>query len=135
MNRGIDDSPCWVISFTQDDPTLSGSGDFYATSFEGKITIEKDDYTVKRIEGKVQSEKNNWQGRGLAIGDSNRHFQKDVSYDFTVNYSNLKPDYILLNKTFTSEGKKISEQLKLVVNQVQTTNLVEIDNREYFMGE
>jgi len=131
----INGSPCWVISFKQSKPTLAGSGDFYATLFEGKITIEKDDYSVKKIEGKVHSAKNNRQGRDLAIGTSNTHFQKNVSYDFTVNYSNLKPDYILLNKTYTSEGKKVKEQSKLVVNKVQTTNLVEIDNREYFMGE
>lgn len=131
----IDGSPCWVISFTQKKPTLAGCGDFYATSFEGKITIEKDDYSVKKIEGKIHSAKNNRQGRDLAIGAANTHFQKNVSYDFTVNYSNLKPETILLNKTYTSEGTKVKEQSKLVVNQVQTTNLVEIDSREYFMGE
>ena len=102
----VDGSACWVISFKQIDPTLSGSGDFYATSFEGKITIEKDDYSVKKIEGKIHSEKNNRQGRGLAVGASNINFQKDVSYDFTVNYSNLKLDYILLNKMYTSGGKE-----------------------------
>jgi len=131
----VDGSPCWVISFTQKTPTLAGSGDFYATSFEGKITIEKDDYSVKRIEGKVHSAKNNRQGRGLAIDPSITRYQKDVAYDFTVNYSNLKPDYILLNKSYTREGQKVSQQMKLVVNKVQTTNLVEIDNRQYFMGE
>jgi hypothetical protein len=131
----VDGSACWLISFKQNNPTLSGSGDYYATSFEGKITIEKDDYSVKKIEGKIHSEKNNRQGRGLAIGASNANFQKDVSYDFTINYSNLKPDYILLNKTYTSNGKKVKEQSKLVVNQVQTTNLVQIDSREYFAGE
>jgi hypothetical protein len=131
----VDGSACWVISFKQKVPTLAGSGDFYATSFEGKIIIKKDDYSVKKIEGQVHSAKNNRQGRALAIGSLNTHFQKNVSYDFTVNYSNLKPDYILLNKSYTSEGRKIKEQSKLVVNQVQTTNLVQLDRREYFMGE
>lgn len=131
----VDGSPCWVISFKQNKPTLAGSGDFYATSFEGKIIIVKEDYSVKKIEGKIHSSKNNRQGRGLAIGTSNTHFQKDVSYDFTVNYSNLKPDYILLNKSYISEGEKVKEQSKLVVSQVQTTNLVELDSREYFAGE
>ena len=131
----VDGSPCWVISFAQKTPTLAGSGDLYATSFEGKITIEKDDYSVKKIEGQVHSARNNRQGRGLAIDPSITRFQKDVSYDFTVNYSNLKPDYILLNKKYTSEGEDVMQQMKLVVNQVQTTNLVEIDNRQYFMGE
>lgn len=131
----VDGSACWEISFKQKEPTLAGSGDFYATSFDGKITIVKDDYSVKKIEGKIHSEKNNRQGRGLAIGASNTHFLKNVTYDFIISYSNLKPDYILLNKTYTSEGKKVKEQSKLMVNQVQTTNLVQIDKREYFMGE
>ncbi len=131
----VEGNPCWVISFAQSNPTVAGSGDFYATSFEGKVTIQKDDYSVKKVEGKIQSNKNNRQGRGLAIGDSNKHFYSTVSYDFTVNYSNLKPDYILLNKSYISEGQEVSEQSKLTVNQVQTTNLVEIDSREYFSGE
>ena len=131
----IDGSQCWVILFKQNKPTLAGSGDFYATSFEGKITIVKDDYSVKKIEAKVNSSQNNRQGRDLAVGASNTHFQKNVSYDFTVSYSNLKPDYILLNKTYTSDSNKVKEQSKLVVNKVQTTNLVEVDSREYFMGE
>ncbi|MCD6354946.1 MAG: carboxypeptidase-like regulatory domain-containing protein [Prolixibacteraceae bacterium] len=130
----INGSACWVISFTQPAPSLAGSGDFYATSFEGKITIEKDDYSVKKIEGRVQSPKNNRQGRSLAIGKTNSNFLENVSYNFAVNYSNLKPDIFLLEKNYLSEGKKVSEKSKLTVKQVQTTQVKEIEGREYFTG-
>ncbi|MBT3384878.1 MAG: hypothetical protein HN778_07215 [Prolixibacteraceae bacterium] len=130
----IDGSPAWLISFKQKVPTLASSGDFYATSFEGKITIDKDDYSVKEIEGKVVSAKNNRQGKSLAIGNSNSNFIEDVSYNFKVKYSNLKPDFILLNKKYLSNGNMITEQSRLVIQQIQTTNLSILKSRDYFTG-
>ena len=131
----IDGSPAWLISFKQKVPTLTGSGDFYATFFEGKITIDKDDYSVKEIEGKVVSAKNNRQGKSLAVGNSNSNIIEDVSYNFTVKYTNLKPDFIHLNKKYLSEGKMIIEQSQLVIQQIQTTNLTTLESRDYFTGE
>lgn len=131
----IDGSPTWLISFKQNSPTLAGSGDFYATSFEGKITIDKDDYSVKEIEGRVVSAKNNRQGKSLAVGNSNSNFLEDVTYNFTVKYTNLKPDFILLHKKYLNDGKMVSEKSHLIIQQIQTTNLTTLENRDYFTGE
>jgi hypothetical protein len=128
----IDGVEHWVIAFKQTVPTLAGSGDFHATLFEGKITIAKDDYSVKKIEGTIRSDKNSLQGRSVAVGNSSIKTRENVSYDFMVTYSNLKPDVILLNKKYESEGKKVSEQSGLKIKRVQTTGLTTLETRDYF---
>lgn len=131
----INGKDCWVISFAQEKPTLAGSGDFYATGFEGKITIVKENYSVVRIEGKVQSNKNNRQGKSLAIGNPSKNFYENVSYQFSTDYENMKPEKIILEKQYTFHGKKISEYVSLQMNQIQTTNLSFLGSRDYFIGD
>ena len=128
----IEGKSAWVIAFSQPDPDLAGSGDFYATSFKGKITILKDDYAVIKIEGHAESPKQNRQGRFLAVGESESDYLSDVSYGFIVTYSNLKPDEIILNKSYKSHGKKVEERSHLKINQVQVTNVKDIATRDYF---
>ncbi len=125
----------WVITFKQSVPTLAGSGDFYASFFEGKITIEKDDYSVKEIEGNVRSDQNSLQGRSLVVNQSSIKVKKNVSYHFLVNYTNLKPESIQVERQFQQDGNKISEQINLKINQVQTTNLTALEKRDYYSGE
>uniref|UniRef100_UPI003216FE2D carboxypeptidase-like regulatory domain-containing protein n=1 Tax=uncultured Draconibacterium sp. TaxID=1573823 RepID=UPI003216FE2D len=125
----------WVITFSQPKPTLEGSGDFYADAFEGKITINKEDYSVLKIEGEVKSSKNNRQGAGLAIGKTNKNYLSDVAYHFSVDYKDLLLEHISLNKTFTQNGKSINEVSVLKVDRAHTNNLTIIDTRDYFAGE
>ncbi|SHF40983.1 CarboxypepD_reg-like domain-containing protein [Mariniphaga anaerophila] len=129
----IDGASYWVIAFSQDEPTVGGSQDFHATSFEGKITIAKDDYSVKKIEGMATSDKQNRQGKSLAVGNLNTHYFKDVSYSFEMTYSKLKPESFQLNKTYLFNGKKVEEASQLTVDQVQTTGIKEIATRDYFV--
>lgn len=130
-----DGKPAWLIKFSEQNPTLPGSGDFYATSFEGEITVIKEDYAVQKITGKVKSPKNNRQGKSLAAGPSTINFYKDVTYNFEVFYSNFKPDYMLLNRTYNYNGREIEEKSRLDVKKIHTTNLTELERREYFTGE
>lgn len=133
--KEINGKACWIISFSQEKPTLAGSGDFYALSFNGKITVAKDDYSVLKITGNLQSPKNNPQGKSLAIGKSSSDFPKNISSTFSVEYINLKPELITLNKEYDYSGNKIKENISLKINKVQTTNLTLLDTREYFTGE
>lgn len=125
----------WTISFSQKNPTLAGSGDFYATAFSGKITIEKDDYSVYKIEGKVTSPLNNRQGKSLAVGTTSDSRLEKVNYNFSISYVNLKPETITLNKTYRFKGDKIEEQSSLSVDRVQTTQITPLGSRQYFTGE
>jgi hypothetical protein len=125
----------WVISFKQTQPTLAGSGDFYATSFQGKITINKEDYSVLNISGKTESLKNNRQGKALAIGNSNSNYFENVSYDFSVKYKEQMPVKMELNKTYSFNGKAILENSVLEIISARANNLTELDSRQYFTGE
>lgn len=125
----------WVISFKQTQPTLAGSGDFYATSFKGEITINKEDYSVLNINGKVESLKNNRQGKVLAIGKSNGNYYENISYDFSVQYKEQMPEKMEINKTYTFKGDKILEHSVLKITNARANNLTELDSREYFTGE
>jgi len=125
----------WVISFKQTNPTLAGSVDFYATSFWGEITINKEDYSVLNIEGKAKSPKNNRQGKVLAIGSSNSDYYEMVSYDFSVQYKEQMPVKMELNKTYTYKGEKISEHSLLEIISVRANNLTELVSRQYFTGK
>lgn len=131
----IDGEECWVIQFKQNRPTLAGSGDYYATFFEGNITVAKDDYSVKNIEGDVRSEQNSLQGRSLAVSNSSIKVKKNVSYHFTVTYASLKPELIQVEKSYETEGNQVKEQISLHIDQVQTTNVTALQSRDYFSGE
>jgi len=131
----IDGKECWIISFGQKEPTLAGSGDFYASAFNGEITIVKEDYSVLKIEGKVKSPKNNRQGKSLAIGKTNTSFYQNVKYSFSAEYVEQRVDKITLDKTFTFEGKSISESSVLKINKARANNLTQLETRDYFIGE
>ncbi len=131
----IDGKEYWVIGFSQEKPTLEGSGDYCASAFKGKITINKVDYSVLKIEGEVQSPKNNRQGKGLAVGDSNKNYLTDVSYQFTVDFKDLLLSQISMNKVYKYDGKSISEQSVLKVDRAHSNNITKIEKRDYFPGE
>ncbi|MCY1723526.1 carboxypeptidase-like regulatory domain-containing protein [Prolixibacteraceae bacterium Z1-6] len=131
----IDGKEYWVIAFSQNKPTLEGSGDYYANTFKGKITINKVDYSVLKIEGEVQSSKNNRQGKGLAVGNTTKNYFTDVAYHFEVAYKELMLNQISLNKTYSYNGKTVNEQLGLKVDRVHSNNLTTLETREYFPGE
>ena len=128
----IEGNPAWIIAFSQDNPSLAGSDDFHATSFAGKITIMKEDYSVAKIEGIGKSAKHNRQGKSIAVGNSNNNFYEDVTYDFSVTYRQLKPDVISLNKNYIYNGERVEEQTKLIVKNVQLTEVKKITSRNYF---
>lgn len=131
----INGADFWVISFEEKKPTLAGSGDYYANKFEGKITIKKEDYSVLKIEGKIESPKNNRQGKALAIGNSNTNYFENVSTNFSILYETLKPAKIEIDKKYTFKGLQIAESSVLQITKVKATDLTELDSRQYFSGK
>lgn len=131
----VDGKDCWQISFQQNKPDVTGSGDFYATQFEGEITVVKEDYSVMNLSGKIVAPKNNRQGKNLAIGSSAKSFYKDVTCNFSVTYRKQKPVKIEMEKLYQYSGKKISENALLQFVQANANHLKVLDNRDYFAGE
>jgi hypothetical protein len=125
----------WVIGFKQPKPDFEGSGDFYASRFEGKIYINKNNYKVIKIECWVKSDKQNRAGRDLAIGVSNISYLKNVAYDFTVSYNSQGLDFISIHKNYEQENELVSENTRLVVQKINTSNVDPIVSKDYFVGE
>lgn len=138
FNLALEDEPliegksAWVIAFSSDNPDIAGSGDYHAVSFNGKITILKENYAVVKIEGHGESAKQNRQGRFLAAADGNSDHLIDVSYNFFVTYEGFNPDRIILNKTYQSGGKGVKEETMLIVHRVSGSKTEEIATRDYF---
>lgn len=126
---------CWVISFEQKKPDPAGSGGFFNQAFSGKITIYKDDYSVAMIEGGGKASKSSRQGLSLAAGNNAATIIKNLEYSFAIKYRNLVPQEITLNKKYESGRDKISENISLNINRVVTSQVVEVENRQYFTGE
>jgi len=131
----IDGEQFWVIAFKQVLPTLEGSGDYYASSFEGNITIRKDDYAVRTITAKAKAPKNNRQDRSLAVASGNKNYLENVSYEFTVEYRDLLIKQINLIKDFTYKGDRYEEGTLLKVTRAHANNLTVLSKRDYFPGE
>ena len=131
----IEGKEYWVIGFKQVLPTLEGSGDYYATAFEGTITIRKEDYSVSNITAKVKASKNNRQDRSLAVADSNSNYLKNVTYDFSVEYRDLLINQISLNKTYSYKGDSYAEKTVMKLTRAHANNLVVLNSRDYFPGE
>ncbi|MDX8341372.1 carboxypeptidase-like regulatory domain-containing protein [Draconibacterium sp. IB214405] len=131
----IDGKEYWVITFSPKVPSLATTGDYYAGALKGKITVNKEDYSVLKIEGQVVAAKNNKQGRALGIGQSNTDFLTDLIYSFEVDYKDLLLKRVSLDKSYSYAGKKVSEQSALEMNRAHTNNLTVVDSRDYFPGE
>lgn len=131
----IEGKEYWVITFSPKISSLVTTGDYYAGSLKGKITVNKEDYSVLKIEGQVVAAKNNRQGKALAIGQSNNDYFTDVLYSFEVDYKDLLLKRVVLDKTYSYNGEKVSEQSVLEMNRAHTNNLTVVDSRDYFPGE
>src|SRR5690606_31840088 len=105
---------------------FEGSQDFHATAFSGEITILKEDYSVRKIEANVQSERHNRNGKSLAVGNYNSNYLDDVTYHFAVSYADLKPETFVMNKAYRYKGKSVKEKIVLEVNNVNVQNVQEI---------
>lgn len=131
----IDGKEYWVIAFSQDKPNLEGTGNFYAASFEGEITINKEDYSVLNFDFNAKATKQNRQGRGLAIGESNTDFFTDINYACKVEYKDLLVNSMSMAVQYTYKGKAFVENSVLKVDRAHTNNLTTLETRNYFPGE
>lgn len=131
----IEGEQYWVISFKQIVPTLEGSGDFYASAFEGTITVRKEDYAVRSISVKAKAPKNNRQDRSLAVAADNNNFLENVSYEFSVEYRNLLINQVNLSRNYEYKNESYIENTVLQVTRAHANNLTVINERDYFPGE
>lgn len=125
----------WIISFSQIQPDISGSGEYHSNQVDGEITINKEDYSVLEIKGNSKAVANSEQHRSIATDPSSDGTMKNVSSSFTVRYKSLKPEYIELVRSFIKDDTSYSETARFTVDKVKTTGVQVLKSRQYFTGE
>lgn len=133
LKNSLTDNKVWIISFSKNNPGFAVSSDFYATQIEGEIVIGKTDYDIQKISAKVKSEKHNLQGKSLALKDDSRKYLSKVNYQFAVEYKNLSPTIISLDKNYVFNEEKVREESSITINNISVTNVAVIKGRDYFV--
>ena len=131
----------WVISYHLPEPLLSATGDFYSTSYNGRIYIRKEDYAILKNETRVTSSAYNRFGRSLAISTPEASYKPiEFYYDFETTYriehGKFCLDRIISNRTnkwaneFGVEQKQIIRS-ELLIFDANIKSPVSIDSRDY----
>ncbi len=133
----------WVLNYESEKPTLGSTGDYYATSYTGKIYIKKSDYAVIKNETVIQSANYSNLGRSFYVNEKKQTWKPLlVTYDFTVIYkkhfNSYYLSYVEYNRKLELQNKKTSakktEQLKtkMMVNKIVTIKPIVIEKRAYY---
>lgn len=85
----------YVISYKNLEPSVTSTGDYYVTSYEGEIFISKTSKAILKNTTQVKSEKVALFGRNFAIPEGQKPMGTDVQYNFSTTY-NLSNGYYQL---------------------------------------
>lgn len=77
----------FVIAYKNLSPSVTSTGDYYVTSYEGEIYISKSSKAILKNTTQVKSSKVSLYGRGMAIPDGMYPIGKDVFYEFSTTYN------------------------------------------------
>ncbi len=76
----------YVISYKNLEPSVTSTGDYYVSSYEGEIFISKTSKAILKNTTRVQSQKLALFGRNFAIPEGQKPMGTDVSYEFSTTY-------------------------------------------------
>ncbi len=132
----------WVINYRLRKPDLSKTGDFYATSYQGKLTVSKSNYAVLKNETLVKASDFNTLGRAFANAGVQRLIPVSIGYEFSTIYRKGKTGYNLAylkcNRHHTWKNKTSGEtKLESFVNylvplELNTSNPTLVKGRTYY---
>lgn len=123
----------WEISYSANKHDIAHTGSYYPKSFSGKIYISCADYAVLRNEIHLIANKENNQGRSLAV---KTNANTDVQMNLTAEYKKQNNKYVL---SFINLGKQYRQpdhntvyiSGKAVVLDVNTKNPDPVSARQY----
>ncbi len=133
----------WVISYKSKYPTLSTTGDYYATSYSGKIYIKIKDFAIVKNETQVVASNFSPQGRSFYVSEKRQKWQPmSVKYNFTViykkhndkyylSYVNCNREHQLRNKS-TNVEKTETSKTEMLITEINTKNPEVIEKRAYY---
>lgn len=123
----------WVINYKTSKTNFAHTGSFGTRKFNGKIYISKTDYGIVRNELEIMSDRQNPQGRSLAIKTGGF---TEVTDHIVAGYKKVGTRYVLAfvdaKKQFTNEGQRSSISQTLTVMDVLTNNPPMEEGRDYF---
>jgi hypothetical protein len=131
----INEDSVWVIAFKHSKPELSRTGDFYASSYQGKLFISKQNNVLLKAEGHISGSQQSPYGRTLATEPDRA--PANVEYHFSISYKKSKHGYISdrisLDKSFMDKsGEKIRKVASLLFFDEPDLNPELLTNRQYF---
>lgn len=124
-----DDHKVQIIGFELSKPSLSLTGDVYATKYYGKLYVDLTDNVIIRaivtFEGGYNPE-----GRNLYTSDDN--VLKDVKRTVKVDYKKLDDKYFLSAISVKYNGESINGKSVYITRKINRTSPEKIVGREYF---
>ncbi|MCB0738855.1 MAG: carboxypeptidase-like regulatory domain-containing protein [Bacteroidetes bacterium] len=133
----------WVISYKCLQPNLALTGDYYVSSYKGKIYINQKDYAV--LKNELEVEATNYSNLGRSVyADAKTQERKAVSiqYKVTTNYEKQGKYYVLKSISYArnnkwkdnNSGRMVLETTTtdLMINSTNTNNPKPIKERQYF---
>ncbi len=133
----------WVIAYKSKKPLLSNTGDYYATSYSGKIYIKLKDFSVIKNETHVVASNYSPQGRSFYVNPEKQEWKPvKIEYDFSstykehfgyyyLSYVDYKRHHELENKS-NGEKKELDVNAEMLITKIITTNPEVIENRAYY---
>ncbi|GET30672.1 carboxypeptidase-like regulatory domain-containing protein [Prolixibacter sp. SD074] len=142
---GFNGDSVWVVNYTLNHPDISHTGDFYATSYKGRIYISKSNYAVVKNETWITASNYSRQGRSFAATGNANLKPVEIHYNFTTTYRKNKNKFTLgftkatrqnvwLNPK-TGNKETIVYQTYLLPSVIETAHPKMLSEREYFVDK
>ncbi len=138
-----DNDSVYVISYTCKEPSLSVTGDYYATAYAGKLYINTSDYAIVKNETNVEASNYSEHGRSVYVDPEKQEWRmNEVMYYFSVIYKKKGGKYYLSYVNYNRYHKKTHKETKrpltesihteLMVNKIILDNPEVISKRAYY---
>lgn len=125
----------YVIAYKNLSPSVTSTGDYYVTSYEGEIYISKSTKAILKNTTQVKSSQVSLYGRGLAIPEGMYPIGKEVIYEFSTTYNYVNNLYqlgtISLEITYLNSSKdKVVSKSQLIIEGLNKESAKEIPLRD-----
>jgi hypothetical protein len=134
----------WVINYSLENPDLSRTGDYYVSSYQGKLYVNMNGYAVVKNETWITSSNYSRHGRSLFSVGYNDRIPVSIEYKFIVSY---RKNNNLYNLAYIKSERKniwnipnnkrmvISYDSFLIPTEVKMDNPTVISTRDYFVNK
>ncbi len=125
----------WVIAFRHSNPNASRTGNYYVTSYQGRLYISKTHKVLLKAETQIHSEMLSPINPDIAVQAEKAH--TNVNLHYTTTYKNtdegFMPDKFIVDKNYTTEkGERVRTLASLLYLGTETDEPVLMTSRQYY---